>query len=141
VIITKVTEGVFRGPQPKEPGDWSALMDLGIKYSLDLETGSHFLKDGLPLEEQLKAQGCGIKTLCHPLGEFLPPNRKELELAVGVMASFQPIYVHCKAGVDRTGMVCAFYECVMKIRSRKEAITNMKKMGMHVWYYWWAWFL
>lgn len=136
----KIGAGVYRGPQPVTAADWKLLVSHGIKYILDLETGSHFLKDGSPLEEAFTAEEYGIKVFAHPLGEILPPNKSELTLAVKTIDKFKPIYVHCKAGVDRTGMVIAYYEWDNGF-SKSQAIARMYDFGMHFWYYWWSWFL
>jgi protein tyrosine/serine phosphatase len=136
----KLDRDIYRGPQPQTDDDWKELQRLGIKYTLDLETGSHFLKDGSPLEEAFTAETYGIKVFSHPLGEILPPSKAELNLAHRTMDKFKPIYVHCKAGVDRTGMVCAYHEWDNGF-TKAQAIARMKSFGMHFWYYWWTWFL
>ena len=136
----EISPGVWRGAQPSSIDDWKTLARLGIKYTLDLETGSHLLSDGSPLQEYFTAESYGIKSFSHPLGEILPPTNKELSYALRAIDDFKPIYVHCKAGVDRTGMVCAWFE-MDKGMTRAEAISRMKKAGMHFWYYWWIWFL
>jgi protein tyrosine/serine phosphatase len=132
--------GIYRGPAPVTAEDWYYLNQLGIKYVLDLETGSHFFSDGSPLQETLTAEKFGIKVFAHPLGEIFPPTRQELSLALSVIDRFKPILIHCKKGVDRTGMVVAYYE---KDRgfTKAQAISRMKSAGMHFWYYWWSWFL
>lgn len=137
----EITPGVFRGSQPTSPEDFAELKRLGIIYSLDLETGARLLADGSPLQEMLTAEKYGIVTYCHPLGEILPPSGLELALAASLIASHKPIYVHCKAGVDRTGMVMAHWRILIDNLPREIAIYDMRRHGMHLWYYWWAWFL
>lgn len=138
MIIAKVDEGIWRGPEPLTDSDRKQLLDLGVKFTLDLESGAHLLLDGSPLEEDLKLAAIGIRVLNHPLGEILPPTKNELTLALGVLVNYKPIYVHCKAGVDRTGMVCAWYKINILKWTREQAVNEMHLMGMHWWYYWWA---
>lgn len=140
-MITKIDEGIYRGPQPKTEEDWQALQKLGIKYLLDLETGASLLSDGDPLNETLKAEKYGMKSYSHPLGEILPPTYSELKSACDFIETHKPIYIHCKAGVDRTGMVCATYRVRIFAWSKEDAIKEMFAMGMHIWYYWWSLFL
>ncbi len=129
--IKPVQPGVFRGPQPQTIEDWFQLTTIGIKFTLDLETGSHFLNDGSPLKEMLTSLSYNIVTFCHPLGEILPPTQDELTLACGLIATHQPIYVHCKAGVDRTGMVIAKWRTMQNPAGawpKTTAINEMVKM-------------
>jgi protein tyrosine/serine phosphatase len=143
----KVEDGIYRGAQPTTIDDWTALKDLGIKYTLDLETGARLLGDGSPLCEALRADEYGIRCYSHPLGEILPPSHDELEWACGFMIAHRPVYVHCKAGVDRTGMVIAYWRMhgssdPARNWPRRPAIDEIFKRGMHLWYaFWWPLFL
>lgn len=140
--MIKVDEGIFRGPEPTLVSDLAALKAAGIKYILDLETGSHTLiSDGGPLDEARRADVYGIRTYSHPLGTILPPTRGELSLAIGVLLDLKPVYVHCRQGVDRTGMVCAYYRMKIMGWPRAAAIQEMKELGMHPWYFYWRWML
>ncbi len=138
----RVYEGIYRGQQPEGVPDWNILRDLGIKYTLDLQTGSALLSDGSPLQEALRAEGYGIRSYAHPLGWILPPTQTELRDAVNFITYHKPCYVHCKSGVDRTGMViAALTSSALHPETRTAAVQEMKRCGMHWWYYWWAWFL
>lgn len=138
--VSKVVDGIYRGPEPQSFADWKQLQDMQIKYTLDLETGCGLLKDGDPAHNKTIATSYGIKTFDYPLGEVLPPKANDLDAALAVIDQFQPIYVHCRAGVDRTGMVIAAYR-IRHGMSKQDAIAEMKAMGMHWWYFFWAWSL
>ncbi len=137
--------GVFRGPSPQTTEDWLQLKYLGITTCLNLQSGAPLLNDGSPLQEMISSERYGVKTWCLPLGEILPPTKNELELAFKFI--FQTpikgcIYVHCHTGVDRTGMVMAYGRIHSLLGwTKKKAVAEMKDLGMHWWYYWWAWFL
>lgn len=138
----RVNHCVWRGPQPKTVEDFKLLKSLDIQYLLDLETGSSLLRDGSPLAESINAEFHGLKSYSHPLSEILPPSRAQLNLARAFILSHQSVYVHCKAGVDRTGMVIAFYQRESLGLDNRAVIKGMKDEGMHWWYrFWWPWFL
>lgn len=141
INASQVDDGVWRGPQPVTIEDMAYLKKIGIKFSLDLETGSRFLSDGDPLSEALLIERYSIRAYSHPLGEILPPTAKELSDAVSFIKTHQPIYVHCKAGVDRTGMVIAAYRMAVQGWTKPVAVSEIERMGLHWWYYWWPWFL
>lgn len=139
--MIEVEAGLYRGPSPQNESDWQQLADSGIKFILDLQTGVCLMRDGSPLVEILKGDDHGIKTFLHPLGEILPPTKKELDDAFWILIKNKPLYVHCKTGVDRTGMVIAYWRIQYFKWSKQKAIAEMKQAGMHWWYYWWSWFL
>jgi protein tyrosine/serine phosphatase len=141
IVPIKIGAGIYRGPSPQSKSDFQDLENLGIKYMLNLQSGEPLLKDGSPLIESLTGDLFGIRIYSHPLGEILPPNQEELEDAFNFIVNHGPVYIHCKTGVDRTGMVCAYYKMTFFNWSKKQAVNEMKALGMHFWYSWWSWFL
>lgn len=139
--IRKVAERIYRGPQPLTDQDWNQLKILGIKNILDLETGSHILFDGNPAKEALTAKGFDMRFFSLPLGEVFPPSLKELYTSYQIISEPETIYVHCRTGVDRTGMVIAYWRLSEGRLNRKQIIQEMYDCGMHWWLKWWAWFL
>lgn len=132
-----VDKEIYRGPEPVSDDDWKSLVDLGIKDILDLETGARLLQDGDPLEQAIVADKLGIRVWSHPISELIFPKHEQLIAAVNFLVSRPTIYVHCKAGVDRTGMVCAMYRMKVNQWPKSQAIAEMHARGMHPWYYPW----
>lgn len=137
-VVDNSTQGaIFRGPQPQTVADYLQLQALGIKYALDLETGAGWLGDGDPLQEAIVCDGYGIRVYSHPIGAVLPPSRQELSDGLAFMMNHRPVYVHCRQGVDRTGMICAAYRMKVQGWSASSAIAEMKQLGFHWWYTFW----
>jgi protein tyrosine/serine phosphatase len=139
--VKLVSPGIYRGPSPKQPDDWRALKALGIDFALDLQTGSSLMGDGSPLQETLNAEDFAIRSYAHPLGEFILPTHLELDQAMNFIVGHPNVYVHCKTGVDRTGMVIAYYRMHKEQWSKERAIAEMREMGMHWWFFYWVWSL
>lgn len=137
------SEGVWRGSQPEGVADWNILRDLGIKRILCLQTGCPIFRDGDPEAEKKIAVSYGMQFMHVPMGEILPPTKSELNLTLMAITLDPelPIFIHCRAGEDRTGMTSANLQIKVNGKDRTSAIKEMYTLGMHFWYWWWAWFL
>jgi tyrosine-protein phosphatase SIW14 len=136
--VLKVNDDIFRGSQPKTVDDLASLKNMGVKYCLNLQTGEALLSDGSPMEESWIEQNFSIKMIAFPLGLIAPPSHDKLNEALSIIQKNQPIYIHCKDGVDRTGMVCAWYRMRKQGWSKHAATQEMKELGMHWWLIWWG---
>jgi hypothetical protein len=85
-----------------------ALRDAGIAVILDLTEGSEW---GLPRYAGLVAPPAERR--CHPIRDFGCPSvdgmREILDAIDDALASDARVYVHCYAGIGRTGTVVACY--------------------------------
>lgn len=122
----------FRGP--KVP-----LSELApVNCVLDLESGKQVFGDDMPLEEQMAGDSAAVRVYSHPLGGIFPPSLDELKLAVHFLDSHSGInYVHCKHGVDRTGMVVASYRILIDDWKPFDAAIECLREGMHICYLPW----
>lgn len=135
--MKQVTPNLFRGPKINLHG----LIGINITSILNLESGSQVIGDDSPLEEAMDAEKFNITFYSHPLGGFFPPSLKELRLAVRAisrtMVRSRPedrMYVHCRHGKDRTGMVIAAYRILCEGWSPERAAKEAISEGMH-WVY------
>jgi protein tyrosine phosphatase (PTP) superfamily phosphohydrolase (DUF442 family) len=98
--FARVGPGLYRGGQPSRR-DLRLLRALDVRTIIDLRRGR---SDG----ERAAAEQAGLRFLSFPLDGTSTPSRSELDPIVEAMRAGN-VYVHCKAGRDRTSLVVALY--------------------------------
>jgi tyrosine-protein phosphatase SIW14 len=99
----QMDERFYRGAQPLE-GDYQALKDLGVNTVIDLRND--------PTDyEKSKVEALGMKYVNIPMSGWKTPKDKELEQFLNLLndSTTGTVYVHCKAGIHRTGVAGAVY--------------------------------
>jgi tyrosine-protein phosphatase SIW14 len=99
----QMDERFYRGAQPL-PDDYQALKELGITTIIDLR--------GDPTDyEKSSAEAVGIKYVNIPMSGYKYPRQDQVDEAYSILNNPEmgKVYVHCKAGIHRTGVVGAFY--------------------------------
>lgn len=124
----KVTDRLYRGGQPSDKG-FQELKKLGITHIISLRSDS----DDVNLLDDEKLTLEHIPVSVNP---FKKPKEADVVqfLKAVTAASKQSVFVHCRQGVDRTGLMIAAYRIVIDGWSRDEAIAEMNSIGSH-WYY------
>jgi uncharacterized protein (TIGR01244 family) len=123
----KVNDRLYRGAQPTDRG-FQDLAQLGIKTVIDLrDTGEHSQAD-----EQKIVTSLGMRYVSIPMHGLSTP---ESDKVAAVQALFNdadsgPVFVHCKRGADRTGMVIAVYRISHDGWDNKKALSEAKSNGM-----------
>jgi len=123
----KVDEHVYRGAQPNAEG-FKDLATLGIKTVVDLRLiGEHSQAD----EERI-VSSLGMRYVSIPMKGLSTPKD---ELVAAVQALFTdtgsgPVFVHCKRGADRTGMVVAVYRINNQHWQNRKALDEAESYGM-----------
>lgn len=135
----QVEGDLYRGGRPSEE-DVVALREMGIKTILDLE-GGVFAPETEPVRrERAWAEAAGVDFVHVPLSPLTSPRPGRVEEAVAVMAdpARRPVFVHCRAGVDRTGFVVAAYRVTIEGWAAERAYDEMVRAGFHRILFWWA---
>jgi tyrosine-protein phosphatase SIW14 len=123
----KVDDRIYRGAQPTDEG-FKDLAARGIKTVIDLrEIGEHSQAD-----EQKAVTAAGMNYVSIPMKGLSEPKEN---LVSAVEAIFNdpaqgPVFVHCKRGADRTGLVVAVYRISHDAWDNKKALTEAKSYGM-----------
>ena len=136
--FSEVDVGVFRGSRPTSEQDFQKLKDAGIKTILSLETSpvAYWLEKNRAIQN-------GFHFISEPISPILPyVNSKQIMRILGNLQdeSLKPIYVHCRYGRDRTGLVIGMYRFHVEKWSREEAYREMIEFGFKpnlMWFFTW----
>jgi protein tyrosine phosphatase (PTP) superfamily phosphohydrolase (DUF442 family) len=118
----KVSTGIWRGSAPND----AALIQLakdGVKTIVDLRM------DGPGVDsEKAAAQKLGVNYYHFALG-FNKPDANKIHDILAVMTDpvNQPVFIHCRQGADRTGMLCGIYRHVWEGWSLSRTYDEMRE--------------
>jgi Tyrosine phosphatase family len=127
VRFAQIDAGVYRGSKPKTDADFRFLQSKHIKYILQANF-LPFLTSG----EVKKARAYGMKFLSvHMNASPIQPSEEHVDRILLTLRDkrYQPIYVHCDIGRDRTLLIAALYEMYFLGVSRETAWKKMKCDG------------
>jgi tyrosine-protein phosphatase SIW14 len=122
----QVTPELFRGGQPAPEG-FGFLKWRGIKTVVNLRE---------EYDEKELVEKLGMKYVYIPLDAWDPvPDQavKEFFRVVNDPES-QPVFVHCRRGSDRTGIMVGFYRIVFDGWDGRRAYKEARALGMRWWY-------
>ena len=118
----QVNANFFRGAQP-EGQDYADLAAFGVRTLIDLQEA-----DGDPNEARL-AKTNGMKYVRIPMSTHRPPTSEQLAEFFRIVndPASQPVYVHCKGGRHRTGVMTAAYRMTFDGWNADRAFGEMKQ--------------
>ncbi|HEY9732951.1 MAG TPA: protein tyrosine phosphatase family protein [Drouetiella sp.] len=118
---------LYRGGQPDALG-FAELRRLGIKTIICLRRSTEVRS-----LQRKEAEAMGFDYISIPLSYFGYPTDDQVERFFSIVndPSRQPVFVHCKHGSDRTGMMIAFYRMTNDGWSVDQAYDEMKSAGFH----------
>ena len=139
--FVKVREGLYRGAHPRSK-ELNYLKDLGVRRILDLEVDDLIeAQPGQILLEKAEATSRGIAVTREPMSAFEPATGDEFDQRMTrtiellrTATPADPIYVHCKHGQDRTGLVIALERVYDEGWTPKAAFDEMVSRGFHTFF-------
>ena len=117
----QVNENYFRGEQP-EGRDYPDLAAIGVKTIIDLQA------DGDSAERN-HVETAGMKFVRIPMTTHVPPTPTQLTQFLTIVSDpvQRPVYVHCKGGRHRTGVMTAVYRMEQDGWTPQRAFQEMKQ--------------
>jgi tyrosine-protein phosphatase SIW14 len=120
----EVNSHLYRGGQPKGTG-YANLKKMGIDVVIDLRLSG---KDA----EKKTVNKAGMQYVAIPWHCMFPKDRHVAKfLSVLDENKGKKIFVHCRYGDDRTGMMIAAYRMAEEGWTPQEARKEMEKFGFH----------
>lgn len=99
----QMDERFFRGAQPLE-SDFQSLKDIGVNTIIDL-------RNDPTAYEKNAVEALGMKYVNIPMSGWKSPKQEDIDTFLALVNNPETgkFYVHCKAGIHRTGVVGAAY--------------------------------
>lgn len=121
--FAKVSPVLYRGDQPEGREAFAELKRRGIKTIICLRTLDYDRSD---------MAGLGLRYLHLSVK---PGHPEDEDVALFLLAvcdpANQPVFVHCRQGVDRTGIMVAAYRIMVEGWSNRRALAEMEATGFH----------
>lgn len=118
--VGRVAPGVLRGAEVGK-GGYATLKAMGVKTTAN---------------EQKEVEAAGMRAIAIPIEMSREGLKEKVDRVVALMAApaNQPVYVHCRHGQDRTGIVIAAFRMKQQGWSLADAEAEMQTFGFNdVW--------
>jgi protein tyrosine phosphatase (PTP) superfamily phosphohydrolase (DUF442 family) len=121
----QVDQNVYRGAQPSDDG-FKYLAKIGVKTVIDLRAA-----DERSESEEAMVTAAGMKYVNVPMTGLAAPTEAQISRILGILEGDSgAVFVHCKRGADRTGVVIASYRIDHDGWDNAHALSEAKALGM-----------
>lgn len=126
--FAQVTENIYRGARPDRYDLHDLVMDYEIFSDINLENDEDAVAD-----ERYIAQKLDLKYLSTPLSAKYEPDDEDIDRVLAQLQNPRnfPIFIHCKHGQDRTGLIIGLYRVEVQGWSPARAYREMLTNGFH----------
>lgn len=122
----EVSPGIYRGARPTRDGLLD-LAKLGVRTDIDLEKGAVAdTERGYAAEARIAFAG-------EPMSYLFAPSDQLVDSVLTIMndPDRQPVFLHCKLGNDRTGLMAALHRVEDQGWTPAQAWQEMMDLGFH----------
>lgn len=123
----KVTENIYRGGRPKEK-ELKILKEMGVKTIINLEDNEDALQT-----EKVIARDLKMRWISSPMSSEIYPTDEQLNDILSALTDEDnfPIFIHCKHGEDRTGLIIGLYRVFKNGWNPRIAYEEMLEYDFH----------
>jgi tyrosine-protein phosphatase SIW14 len=123
----EVVEGFYRGARPEKIGV-QYLAAQNFKTIINIDDDEDAIE-----EERGVAKELGINMVSIPLNGFFQPSSSDVDQILEWVSDARqyPLFLHCKHGQDRTGMIVGLYRVEYQNWTPVRAYNEMLDKGFH----------
>ena len=123
INVGRIAPGIYRGAQPTGKG-YATLKKMGVRTVISLRTTD---------SEKKKVEAAGMRSVEIPMGTFNNGDKDKVDKVVAIIANpaNRPVFVHCRQGKDRTGIVVAAYRMKIEGWPLAPAEAEMESFGFN----------
>jgi len=127
-----VSERVYRGAQPRD-GGLIRLRELGINTVINLRGASAQTR-----AEEAEARALGLNYFNIALPNWGRPQDARVRRILEIIAAPENgrVFIHCRSGVDRTGLIVAMYRMTNEGWNTNAALAEADRDGMRRTQFW-----
>ena len=122
----QVNARLYRGGQPSAAA-WPKLAALGVTTVIDLCRE----REHSTAAEAKAVEAAGMDYVNFPMDGFATPTAAQMAEVLGLVEAGDTVFVHCKLGMDRTGVVVATYRIAREHWANQQALDEAEAFGMH----------
>ena len=131
-FVEVVAGKIYRGIQPGDDEDYAFLASRGIRTQINLRKYIGWQERDMHEESELHGffyRHTGMPTM------WMAPKESEVAETLAYIndPSLQPVYVHCRLGKDRTGMIIALYRVLYQQWDACTAWKEWASFGYKAW--------